>query len=62
MSELPENLDSLPPAEQITKLKEAVATQKKEIQTLKDTNAKQSEELAEFKDVVKRVKMIVREA
>ena len=62
MSELPANLDSLPPAEQITKLKEAVAAQKKEIQTLKDTNAKQGEELAEFKDVVKRVKMIVREA
>ena len=62
MSELPANLDSLPPAEQIAKLKEAVAAQKKEILTLKDTNAKQGEELAEFKDVVKRVKMIVREA
>ena len=52
---LPDDLDTLPEAEQIAKLKEAVAA-------LKEANTKKDAQLEEFKDVVKRVKLIIREA
>ena len=55
MSVLPADLDKLSKDEQIAKLKEIVTNLAKE-------NEKMTEELGEFKDVVKRVRLIIKEA